>query len=129
MKPLLKIRILAVGLIVFFGLGTLLVVRSLFTGWSSPLAAFAIAANLGFVVSGVGLWRLARWGWWLTIVLCAVSIIQLLSRTFTTFTLESATKPAQVASYVVAGSYLGIAVLLTGESVRKTFRESRDHAA
>lgn len=105
MKALWKIRALAIGLIVIFGLGTIFAVRALFT------------------IGGVGLIKLKRWSWWLTIGLCAVSIIQLLWQLFTTLTPESATKQNEAVSYVVAGFYLAIAFLLTSDSVRKTFRE------
>ncbi|PYJ83792.1 MAG: hypothetical protein DME22_14875 [Verrucomicrobia bacterium] len=123
MNPLWKIRGLAIALIVFFGLGTILAVPSLFTAGSSPLLFFAVATNLGFVAGGIGLIKLKRWSWWLTIGLCAVSIIQLLWQIVTTLTPETATKQNEIVSYVVAGFYLAIAFLLTSNSVRKTFRK------
>src|SRR5262245_6249500 len=103
MKPLWKIRALSIGLILIFGLGTLFAVRGLFTGGISPLSLFAVVINLGFVAGGVGLLKVRRWSWWLTILLCAVSIIQFVWQLFTTLTPETATKQSEIASYVVAG--------------------------
>jgi hypothetical protein len=125
MAPLWKIRALAIVLILFFGLGTVLAIRALFTLEMSPLLPFAVATNLGFVVAGIGLLRLKRWSWWLALGLCALSIIQLLVQLFTTLTSETATKQNEIASYVVAGIYLGIAFFLTSDSVRKTFKGSK----
>ena len=129
MKPIWKIRALAVALIVLFGLGTLVAVYAIFTGRGAPHIIFAAVINLGFFIGGVGLLKLKCWSWWLTIVLCGVSIIQFLWQLFTTLPAETATKQAEIASYVVAGFYLGIAFLLTSDSVRKTFREAHDTAA
>ena len=123
MNPLWKVRGLAIALIVFFCLGTGLAIRALFTAGISPLMLLAVVTNLGFVAAGIGLLRLRPWSWWLTIALCAVSIIQLLWQMFTTLTPETATKQNEIASYVVAGFYLAIAFLLTSDSVRKVFRE------
>jgi len=124
MKPHTKIRILAIALIVFFGLGTVAAVAAVFTGRADIHIILAAITNLGFITGGVGLLKLRRWSWWLTIVLCGVSIVHLLWQIFTTLTAEAATKQAEIASYVVAGFYLGIAFLLTSDSVRKIFRET-----
>ena len=126
MKPLWKIRALAIALILFFGFGTLVAARVIFTGGGEPHLFFAAVTNLGFIVGGVGLLKLKRWSWWLTIVLCAVSIIQLLWQIFTSLTPETATKQNEMVSYIVAGFYLAIAFLLTSDSVRKTFRETHE---
>ena len=126
MKPIWKIRALAIALIVLFGFDTLVAAYAIFTSRGEPYMIFAAVTNLGFIVGGVGLLKLRRWSWWLTIVLCGVSIIQFLWQLFTTLTAETATKQAEIASYVVAGFYLGIAFLLTSDSVRKTFREAHD---
>jgi Na+/proline symporter len=126
MKPIWKIRALAIALIVLFGLGTLVAAYAIFTGRGEPHMIFAAITNLGFIVGGVGLLRLKRWSWWLTIVLCAVSIIHLLWQIFTSLTPDTATKQNETVAYVVAGFYLAIAFLLTSDSVRKTFRETHD---
>jgi hypothetical protein len=124
MKPIWKIRALAIALIVLFGIAALAAAYALFTGRREPHMIFAVVTNLGFVIGGVGLLKLKRWSWWLTIVLCCISIIQFLWQLFTTLTAETATKQAEIAFYVVAGFYLGIAFLLTSDSVRKAFREA-----
>ena len=126
MKPLLIIRALAIGLIALFTLGTFGAGYAVFASGFSLLLLFAILTNVGFVISGLGLFRLRRWSWWLTIVLCAVSIIQLLWQIFTSLTPETATKQNEMVSYIVAGFYLAIAFLLTSDSVRKTFRETHE---
>ena len=124
MKPLWKIRALAIVLLVFFVPGTALTIYALFA--VGPLASLflSVAVNLAFVVGGVGLLMLKRWAWWLTLVLCAISVIQLLITLFTTLTPETANKLNEIISYIIAGFYLCIALVLTSESVRKTFRES-----
>ncbi|MBL9174144.1 MAG: hypothetical protein JNL10_11460 [Verrucomicrobiales bacterium] len=121
MKPQTKIRILAVALIVLFGLGTLVALVALVTGRADSQITFAALTDLGFIVGGVGLLKLRRWSWWLTIVLCGVSIAHLFWRMFTTLTPGTATKEAEIASYAVAGFYLGIGFFLTSDSVRKVF--------
>ena len=126
MKPIWKIKALAVALIVLFGFGTLVAAYAIFTARGEPHLIFAAVTNLGFVVGGVGLLKLKRWSWWLTIMLCGVSIIHLLWQIFTTLAPDRATKQNEIASYVVAGIYLAIAFLLTSDSVRKTFRETHD---
>jgi hypothetical protein len=125
MKPIWKIRALGIALIALFGLGTLAVASAIFTGRREPNLIFAAVTNLGFVLGGVGLLKLKRWSWWLTIVLCAVSIIHVLWQVFTSLTPETATKQNEMVSYLVAGFYLAIAFLLTSDSVRKIFRETR----
>jgi hypothetical protein len=123
MKPILIIKALAVALIAFFTLGTLGASYAIFTGGFSLLLLFAAATNIGFVIAGIGLFRVRRWSWWLTLGLCAVSIIQLLWQIFTKLTPETATNQNQMVSYIVAGFYLAIGFALTSDSVRKTFRE------
>jgi hypothetical protein len=126
MKPLLKIRILAVVLIVFFSLGTLGATLAFFLGFlKMPVleVAVAIATNVGFVVAGIGLLLVKRWAWWLTLILCGVSILHLIWSVFTTLTPETATKASEIGSYLAVGIYLGIGFLLTSESVRKVFKE------
>ena len=124
MKPLWKIRALAIVLLVFFGPGTLLAIYALFA--VAPLASLflSVAINLAFVVGAVGLWTIKRWAWWLTLALCAISVIQLLVTLFTTLTPQTATKGNEIISYIVAGFYLCIALVLTSEPVRKTFKAS-----
>lgn len=126
MKPIWKIRALAVALIVLFGIGTVVASCAIFTGRGEPHLIFAAVTNLGFILGGVGLLMLKRWSWWLVIVLCAVSIIHLIWQIFASLTPETATKHNEMVSYVVAGFYLAIAFLLTSDSVRKTFRETHD---
>jgi hypothetical protein len=126
MKPLWKIRALAIALIVVFGLGALVTAYVIFSGRRESHMILAAVTNLGFVVGGVGLLKLKRWSWWLTIGLCAVSIIHLLWQIFKSLAPEAATKQHEMVSYVVAGFYLAIAFLLTSDSVRKTFRETND---
>jgi peptidoglycan/LPS O-acetylase OafA/YrhL len=122
MNPLWKIRGLAVALIALYGLGALWAVVELFsTEISLPLFK-AVASNLCFVAGGIGLLKLKRWGWWLTIGLCAIIIIQSLCNIFK-LTPESATKQ-HGEPYVVAGFYLAVAFLLARDSVRKVFRET-----
>jgi uncharacterized membrane protein YfhO len=123
MNPLWKIRGLAVALIALFGLGALWeVVDHFSTGMSPPLSK-AVAFDLSFVAGGIGLLKLKRWGWWLTIGLCAIIIIQSLCHIFK-LTPESATKQHGTVPYIVAGFYLAIAFLLASDSVRKVFRET-----
>jgi hypothetical protein len=129
MKPIWKIRALAIALIVLFGLGALVAAYVIFTGRADQQMILAAATNLGFIIGGVGLLNLKRWSWWLTIVLCAVSIVHLLWQIFTMLTAETATKQNEMVSYIVAGFYLGIAFLLTSDSVRKTFREAQNSDA
>lgn len=124
MKPIWKIRALAVALIVLFGLGTLVAAYLIFTGRADWNIILAAVTNLGFIIGGAGLLKLKRWSWWLTIVLCSVSIIHLFWQIFTSLTPETATKQNEMISYVVAGFYLAIAFLLTSDSVRKTFRDA-----
>ena len=124
MKPHTKIRILAIALIVFFGLGTLAAAAAVFTGRADIHIILATITNLGFIIGGVGLLKLRRWSWWLTIVLCGVSIAHLLWQIFTSLTPETATKPNEMVAYVVVGVYLAIGFFLTSDSVRKTFRET-----
>ena len=124
MNPLWKIRALALALIALYGLGALwAVVALLSTGMSLPLFK-AMASSLSFVAGGIGLLKRKRWGWWLTMGLCAMIIITSLRRIFTTLTLESAMKHHDTVPYVVAGFYLAIAFLLTRDSVRKALREA-----
>jgi len=123
MNPLWKIRGLAVALIALYGLGALWAVVELFsTGISLPLFK-AVATSLCFVAGGIGLLKLKRWGWWLTIGLCSIIIIQSSCNIFK-LTPASATKQHGIEPYVVAGFYLAIAFLLTRDSVRKVFRET-----
>jgi len=126
MKPHTKIRILAIVLIVFFGLGSVIAAAAIFTDTPDIHIILAAITNLGFLAGGVGLLQLQRWSWWLTIILCGVSIAHLLWQSFTTLTPETATLQAEIASYVAAGFYLGIAFLLTNDSVRKIFREPHE---
>ena len=124
MKPHTKIRILAIALIVFFGLGTLVAVGAVATGRADLHIILAAIINLGFIIGGVGLLKLRRWSWWLTVVLCGVSIAHLLWQIFTSLAPNTATKQNEMVSYIVAGVYLAIAFFLTSDSVRKTFRET-----
>jgi bacteriorhodopsin len=125
MKPLWKIRALAILLIVLFGLGTAGSVFLAFKQGTSALLLFSTAINIGFVIAAIGLLKIRRWAWWLTMALCAISLIQFLWQLFTTLTPETATKPNEMAAYVVAGFYIAIAFVLTSDSVRKTFREAQ----
>lgn len=122
MNPLIIIRILAVGLIMLFGLGTLGVLYFLTVGFSLALL-FALVVNIGFVIGGIGLFMVKRWSWWLTLALCAIRIIQFLCVLFTTLTAQTATELNEIIAFIVAGFYLGIAFVLTSGPVRKTFRE------
>ena len=124
MKPHTKIRVLAIALIAFFGLGTLGATAAVFTGRADSHIILAAIFNLGFAAGGVGLLKLQRWGWWLTVVLCGVSIGYLLWQIFTSLTPETATKRNELVSYIVTAFYLAIAFFLTSDSVRKTFRET-----
>jgi hypothetical protein len=124
MKPHIKIRVLAIALIVFFGLGTLVAAGAVITGTADIHIILAVITNLGFIIGGVGLLKLRRWSWWLTVVLCGVSIAHLLWQIFTSLTPETATKQNEMVSYIVAGFYLAIAFFLTSDSVRKTFRQT-----
>src|SRR5689334_2129597 len=112
MKPQTKIRVVAIALIVLFGLGTLIAAGAVFTGRADIPTIVAAITNLGFIIGGVGLLKLRRWGWWLTLVLCGISIVQLLWQIFTSLTPATATKENEIVSYVVAGVYLAIAFLL-----------------
>jgi len=123
MKPIRFVRALAIALIVLFSLGTLGVAYAIFAGGFSLLLALALTINIAFVVAGVGLFRVKRWAWWLTLGLCAAGIFQLLLQMLITLTPETATKQAEMATYLVAGFYLAIGFALTSESVRKTFRK------
>ena len=122
MNPLLIIRILAIGLITLFGLGTLAVLYFFTVGFSLRLV-FALVVNVGFVIGGIGLFMVKRWSWWLTLGLCAVSLIQFLWQLFATLTAETATELNEIVAFIVAGFYLGVAFVLTSNPVRKTFRE------
>ena len=118
-----RIRVLAIALIAFYGLGALWAVVALFsTGMSLPLFK-AAATSLVFVAGGIGLLKLKRWGWWLTIGLCTIIIIQSLGSIFK-LTPESVTKQHVITPYVVAGFYLAITFLLTSDSFRKVLRET-----
>src|SRR6267378_4173948 len=100
MKAVWKIKLLGILLILVFGVGTLLAVPAIFTSQSvasQPHLLFAIVTNLGFVAGGIGLLKLKRWSWWLTVGLCAVSILQFLWQLFTTLTPESATRQNEIA--------------------------------
>ena len=123
MKPSLIIKALAVALIAFFTLATLGAGYAIFRSGVSLLLLFAVATNIGFVIAGIGLFRLRRWSWWLTIALCAVSIVQLLWQIFTKLTPETATDLNETVSFIVAGFYLAIAFVITSGPVRKIFRE------
>jgi hypothetical protein len=124
MNPVWKIRALAIMLLVFFGPGTALAIYALFA--VGPLASLflSVAINLAFVVGAIGLMMIKRWAWWLTLALCAISVIQLLVTLFTTLTPDTATKSNEIISYIIAGFYLCIAFVLTSGSVRKTFKAS-----
>jgi hypothetical protein len=124
MKPHTKIRIVAIALIVFCGLGILAAAAVAFTYGTDIHVILVAITNLGLIVGGVGLLKLRRWSWWLSVVLCSVSIAHLLWQIFTSLTHETATKQNEVVSYIVAGFYLAIALFLTSNSVRKTFRET-----
>ena len=124
MRPHTKIRILGIALIVFFGLGTLAAAVAISTGRADIHIILAAITNVGFIVGGVGLLKLRGWSWWLTVVLCGVSIAHLLWQIFTSLTPGTAMKQNEMASYVVAGVYLAIAFFLTSDSVRRTFRET-----
>jgi hypothetical protein len=122
-----RIKALALFLIVVFGLAAIAGIVAFFLQldrlpMSGPQAILATATNLGFVIGGVGLLRLRPWGLWLTVGLCGLSIVALLWQVFTKLTAETATKPNEIATYMVAGFYLAIAFLLTSESSRKAFR-------
>ena len=43
-----------------------------------PLALFALATGIGFLVSGYGLWIMKKWGAVLAIILSGLKLIQLL---------------------------------------------------
>lgn len=123
MNGLVIVRILAVGLIALFGLGTLGVVFFLGSAAYSPVVLLAALVNSGFVICGVGLFLIKRWSWWLTLGLCAVSLIQFLWQLFTHLTAQNATQLNEIIAFIVAGFYLGIASVLTSNPVRKVFRE------
>lgn len=93
-----------------------------FAGHANTHTILAAIINLGFVLGGVGLLKLRRWGWWLTVVLCGISIAHLLWQLFTSLRPETATRQNEMVSYIVAGVYLAIAFFLTSDSVRTTFR-------
>ena len=118
MNPVLIIRILSAGLILLFTFGILAAAY----GFSGQLL-FAALLNIGFVVGGIGLFRMKRWGWWLTLGLCAASIIQLLWQLLTKLTPQTATDLNEMVSFIVAGFYLAIVFVLTCNPVRKAFRE------
>src|SRR4051812_13084943 len=113
MNPVRKVRAVAIVLILVFSLGVVVAASALVTRQASPLFLLGLVINLAFVVAGAGLLRLKRWSWWLTIGLCGISVIQLLWQLFRTLTPETATKPAEIASYAVAGFYLAVAFFLT----------------
>ncbi len=124
-----KIKAVAICMLILFGCGTVLAAVGPFIHLADkPLmnfgeAAFAAITNLGFVIGAVGLLKLRRWAIWLTIVLCGVSIVQLIW-TITKFTSETATQGAEISCYIVAGFYLAIAFFLTSASTRKVFANS-----
>ena len=124
MKPHTKIRIVAIALIVLCGFGILAAAAVAFTYGADIHVVLVAITNLGLIVGGVGLLKVRRWSWWLSVVLCSVSIAHLLWPIFTSLTHETATKQNEVVSYIVAGFYLAIALFLTSNSVRKTFRET-----
>jgi hypothetical protein len=117
------IRILAVGLIVLFGFGIPAALFALYSSGFSLLFFSALIINIGFVIGGAGLFYVKRWSWWLTLVLCAVSLIQFLWQLFTHLTAQTATQLNEIVAFIVAGFYLGIAAVLTSNPVRKLFRE------
>lgn len=122
-----RIKALAIFLVVVFALATIAGIIAFFLQpdrlpMSGPQTIFATATNLGFVIGGLGLLRLRLWGLWLTVGLCGLSIATLLWQVFTKLTAETATKPNEIATYVVAGLYLAIAFLLTSESSRNAFK-------
>jgi len=120
---LLRIRVLALAVIALYGLGALEAVVGLFsTGMSLP-SFKAAATSLVFVAGGIGLLKLKRWGWWLTIGLCGIIIIQSLCHIFK-LTPESWTKQHGITPYVVAVFYLAVTFLLASDSVRKVLRET-----
>src|SRR5687768_14803621 len=123
MTPTRKIRLLSIVLIIVFALGVLIVGLAIFVTGPSLALFLALAINCAFVVAAAGLFKVKRWGWWLTIFLCAFSILQHIWQVFTALTPETATKSAEIASYIVVGLYLGIAFFLTSDSVRRVFRE------
>jgi hypothetical protein len=122
MNGLIIIRILAVALIALFGFGTLAVLY-FFTVEFSLMLVFALVVDIGFVVGGIGLFMVKRWSWWFTLALCAVSLVKFLWQLFATLTAETATELNEIAAFIVAGFFLGIAFVLTSNPVRKTFRE------
>lgn len=128
MKPSLIVKALAIGLIAFFAFGTLVAGYAIFRSGVSLLLLFAVVIDIGFVVAGIGLFRLRRWSWWLTIGLCAISIVQFLWQLFTTLTPETATDLNEMVSFIVAGFYLAIAFVLASGPVRKAFREQEPAA-
>src|SRR5678816_402041 len=113
-----RIKALAIFLIVFFAFGTVGGVIAYFAvgerlGLSLLQTIFSTVINLGFVCGGIGMLRLRPWSLWLTVGLCGLSIVTLLWQLFTKLTPESATKPHEIASYVVAAFYLAIAFYVT----------------
>lgn len=123
MNPLIIIRILAVGLIALFGFGTLGVVFFLGSAAYSPMVLLAVLVNIGFVICSIGLFMVKRWSWWLTLALCAVSLVQFLWQLFSLLNAQTATQLNEIIAFIVAGFYLGIAFVLTSGPVRKMFRE------
>ena len=123
MNPLIIIRILAVGLIALFGLGTPVAVYATFAVGHPLICLFAVVMNIGFVIAGIGLFRVKRWSWWLALVLCAISLIQFLWSLFANLNAQTATDLNEIIAFIVAGFYLGIAFVLTSGPVRKMFRE------
>ncbi len=129
-KGVLKTKILGICLIVFFGIASIITILAFFITDSSgtfPISTLklflATIINLAFVIGGIGVLKICRWGLWVTVSLCGVSIVNILWEIATTLTPETATKELELVVYVVAGFYLAIAFLLTTDSSRKLFRE------
>jgi hypothetical protein len=121
-----KITGVAICMLVLFGCSTVLSAVGPFIHLADkPLmtvgeAVFATVIDLGFVIGAVGLLRLRRWALWLTIVLCGISIVQVIW-SIAKLTSEKATKSTEIIAYIVAGFYLAIAFFLTSASTRKAF--------
>lgn len=118
-----KIKALAIAIIFLFGFGVISsFVGLLNVGISSPVSAplfKGVATNLLFVIGGIGLVYLKRWGWWLTIGLSGIIIIQ------STWHLLAAGVTNHFIKWgVVVGFYLVVTFLLTRNSVRKVFRNT-----
>jgi hypothetical protein len=130
MKAPLKIKILASSLIALFSLITLGVLSSIST---KLIAQWGIAALLleaiicfGFLIGGIGLYRLNRWGRKLVIALCAVRVIQffiwLSWVMYMKFATGSATSSNALISYIVASLfYFAVAIFLRTDSVKRSF--------